>query len=439
MKILHTFWQWIGQLGIRDSYSSELTKEIEFVNHATLLTFLVTFPSVMVVYLYFDETYPIVINHIFALNYIFVFIFNLLGLHQLAKIALFGAAILNTFVASSTFGYEGNTHFSFIIIIFATILTFDKKEIKSLIIILSIIVVCLVILVLTDFSLFLSPHISPAQQRIISWVVVYFGMVGSVVVAYFYIRKFTKQTELVEKSNLLLQAKFEELQKLNAELDRFVYSVSHDLRAPISSVLGLVYLSKRTENVTEIQQYLDLKEKSLKKLDSFIADILNYSRNHRTELNLQDVDFEQELENILELQTQYELNYRIETSLVVKQENPFFTDKQRLVIALNNLISNAFRYHNPYQKPSWIKVSVEVLPLKAVVIISDNGIGIGKEHLEKIFEMFYRATDKTTGSGLGLYIVKEVIEKLKGVIKVDSEINKGTTFTIEIPNLIAHR
>jgi signal transduction histidine kinase len=137
----------------------------------------------------------------------------------------------------------------------------------------------------------------------------------------------------------------------------------------------------------------------------------------------------------LELQNQYDPNQSIETQITVKQDNLFFTDKQRLTVALNNLISNAFRYYNPYQKQPFIHLFVEVFPQKAIIEIKDNGIGIGKEHLSRIFEMFYRATDRTTGSGLGLYIVKEVIDKLKGSVKVESELGRGTTFTIEIPNL----
>jgi len=435
MNILLIIWRWIGQQGVKKEYPIELVKNIEFVNHATFLTFSITFPTIFVIYSYFHDLYQVFFNAFLAANYLLVFLFNRMGFHHLAKILLFTVAIVNTFLAASSFGYESGTHFTYIIIVFATILTFDRAETKSLIFLLFAIIASLLLLVFTDFSLLLIDNLSPLQQRATSWIMVYFGLVGSVVVAYFYIQKFTKQRELVEKSNALLQTKFDELQKLNTELDRFVYSVSHDLRAPIASVLGLVYLGKRTQDVAEIQQYLDLQEKSLKKLDSFIADILSYSRNKRTEVQAQAVDFEQELADILAIHVQYEASLQIQTAIHVKQENTFFTDKQRLTIALNNLISNAFRYYNPYKQNPFINIVVEVSQKEAVLKIIDNGIGISKEHLPRIFEMFYRATNRTVGSGLGLYIVKEVIEKLNGTIGVVSEIGKGTTFTIEIPNL----
>lgn len=438
MNILLLIWQWIGQQGVKKEYPVEVVKSIEFVNQATFLTFSITFSTTFVIYSYFYNFYLVFFNVFLAANYLFVFLFNRLGFHHLAKILLFTVAIVNTFLASSFFGYESSTHFTYIIIVFATILNFSRAEIRSLLFLLFAISASLLALIFTDFSLFLVPNISPSQQRVTSWIVVYFGIVGSVIVAYFYIQKFAKQRILVEESNRQLQGKFDELQKLNIELDRFVYSVSHDLRAPIASVLGLVYLGKRTQDVAEIQKYLDLQEKSLKKLDSFIADILSYSRNKRTEVQPQAIDFEQELANVLSIHAQYEANLQIQTTIEVKQENEFFTDKQRLIIALNNLISNAFRYYNPYIQDSFVKIEVVVSPKEAVLKIIDNGIGISKEHLPRIFEMFYRATDKTIGSGLGLYIVKEVIEMLKGTIGVVSQIGKGTTFTITIPNLKVH-
>lgn len=435
MNTLFLIWRWVGRQGVKKEYPTELVKNIEFINRATFLTFSITFSTTFVIYSYFHNFYQVFFNVFLAANYLSVFLFNRLGFHHLAKIVLFTVAIVNTFLASSSFGYESSTHFTYIVIIFATILNFSRAEIRSLLFLLFAIVLSLLVLIFTDFSLLLVPNISPLQQRVTSWIIVYFGIVGSVIVAYFYIQKFTKQMVLVEQSNRQLQGKFDELQKLNTELDRFVYSVSHDLRAPIASVLGLVYLGKRTQDITEIHQYLNLQEKSLKKLDSFIADILSYSRNKRSEVQIQSIDFEQELANILSIHAQYEASLQIQTAIYVEQKNVFFTDKLRLVTALNNLISNAFRYQNPYEKNPFVKIEVKVSPKEAILKVIDNGIGISKEHLPRIFEMFYRATDKTIGSGLGLYIVKEVIEKLQGRLEVDSEIGKGTTFTIIIPNL----
>ncbi len=435
MKKILFIWKTIGAFGIKSDYTPKQAEEIELINHVALLTFCITLPSIFIIYLYFGNSYQSVLVLVLALQNLVVFLLNWLAFHSWAKILLFFITILNIFLAASTFGQTSNLHFIYVLIIFATILTFDKSEAKSVVFLFSMILLAFLVLILTDFSLLLSPDVTPAQQRAISWVSIYFGIVGSIAISYFYIDRFTKQTHLVKKANELLQTKFDELQKLNTELDRFVYSISHDLKAPIASVLGLVYLGNRAKDLTEAHQYFDLQDKSLQKLNGFIADIMDYSRNNRTELQLQAIDFEGEIANVLEMQAHHRPEHQLDTSFAISQATPFVNDRHRLLVVLNNLISNAFRYYNPYQLHSWVKVMVEVAPEKSTIIISDNGIGIGQEHLSRIFDMFYRATDQATGSGLGLYIVKEVINKLRGEIQVESVEGQGTTFTITIPNL----
>ncbi len=100
----------------------------------------------------------------------------------------------------------------------------------------------------------------------------------------------------------------------------------------------------------------------------------------------------------------------------------------------NNLLSNAVIYHNPYIDDPYIKVIAKIDKNQAVINIEDNGIGIEDKHLQNIFKMFYRANDATSGSGLGLYIVKEALEKLKGSIDVKSKLGEGTCFSLVIPN-----
>ncbi len=437
MHFLKLLWSRLLYQGIHEKLTETQIQDIKFINREALTAFIISFPCVPLCYISMPDK-----NHYLVLLCIFCFYGSPIFLNRIqwygyAKSAILLVAAVGIFWASSTFGKESDLHYIFVILVFGTVVNFQRNEKAYLIFVLGVIGLFFIILFITDFSVFPTEKLNAFQLSIAQNTSLYTCLSGSIAMAFFYINKFTTQRQKIKDYTQALERKFDELQKLNAELDRFVYSVSHDLRAPITSVLGLAYLGKRTEDLAEIHQYFDLQEKSLKKLDSFIADILNYSRNNRAEVKMQNIDFQQELANILELQTQYEPQYQVQTSLKVEQESPFFTDKQRMVIALNNLISNAFRYHNPYQKPSWVKIDITVLPEKAVIIITDNGIGIGKEHLERIFEMFYRATDKTSGSGLGLYIVKEVVNKLQGTIKVSSEIGKGTTFTVEIPNMEA--
>jgi integral membrane sensor domain MASE1/nitrogen-specific signal transduction histidine kinase len=231
-----------------------------------------------------------------------------------------------------------------------------------------------------------------------------------------------------------LQRTNQELSKRNTELDNFVYSVSHDLRAPIASVLGLINLAKKDGNVAMKDVYLDMIHKSANQQDHFIREILDQSRNSRLDIKREEIFFEPIIEETFnQLKFATATGQNVERIITVTQDQPFYSDKWRLKVILNNIISNSIRYRNG--KDPIIKVNVAVNPQGALVEIEDNGKGIGKEHLNKVCNMFYRATDDGAGSGLGLYIVKETIDKLNGSLKIDSEIGRGTMVSMSIPLL----
>ena len=112
----------------------------------------------------------------------------------------------------------------------------------------------------------------------------------------------------------------------------------------------------------------------------------------------------------------------------------FYTDPVRLKIILSNLISNAIKYYNPIIKSPFIEVKIKYDTQSASIRIIDNGIGIPQTHISNIFKMFYRASEIAKGSGIGLYIVKETVEKIKGTVTVKSKVGEGTEFEITIPS-----
>ncbi|HEY0741799.1 MAG TPA: MASE1 domain-containing protein [Chryseosolibacter sp.] len=237
-----------------------------------------------------------------------------------------------------------------------------------------------------------------------------------------------------KKAEEKLQRTNEELSKRNTELDNFVYSVSHDLRAPIASVLGLTNLAKMDDNSAMKDVYLDMIHKSADQQDHFIREILDQSRNSRLDIKREEIFFEPMIEETFNQLKFATANGQNVTRIVnVKQEEAFYSDKWRLKVILNNIISNSIRYRNG--KEPVIKVNVSVNRDGAVVEIEDNGKGIAREHLSKVCNMFYRATDDGAGSGLGLYIVKETIDKLNGSMKIDSEVGRGTMVRMNIPPL----
>ena len=226
----------------------------------------------------------------------------------------------------------------------------------------------------------------------------------------------------------------ENLKKINAELDSFVYRTSHDLRAPLASVLGLINVCRLDADGSNQRVYLDLMEKSISKLDNFISDIINFARNTRADISQQEVDLAALIHEALEGLKFMEGYERIDKRMEINQEAPFYSDLFRLKIICNNLISNAIKYQSPIKESPFILVKVHVNRQRALIEFKDNGRGIPHDKADKIFDMFYRASEYSKGSGLGLYIVKEVVLTLKGKISVQSQEEGGTNFMVEIPN-----
>jgi PAS domain S-box-containing protein len=227
----------------------------------------------------------------------------------------------------------------------------------------------------------------------------------------------------------------EELKVRNTELDNFVYKVSHDLRAPLSSILGLVNLAKLPGNTDNPMDYIDIIGSKVEHLDHFIGDVLSHSKNLKIDLTVAKVDFNQIID-----QTFNDLNYLEGAkgiSRMVKVDGiEFYSDPWRIAEILRNLISNAIKYRKLDQVASEIGIKISIDHLRAEIAFSDNGIGIDEKNLAKVFEMFYRATEQSDGSGIGLYIVKNAIDKLGGQISVASRLGQGTRFNIILPNRI---
>ncbi|MFN0201678.1 MAG: sensor histidine kinase [Bacteroidia bacterium] len=254
-------------------------------------------------------------------------------------------------------------------------------------------------------------------------------------VSFQFVNTSQKTTKSLLKSENLLHQKLEELEKTNQELDRFIYSVSHDLRSPLASALGLIDLCRKDANNRQI--YFNLQEKSLKKLDNFIQDILLYSQNVNLSAQITQIDLNAMVQEIFESLRFEHTHLNIQLTSDIICPIPFYSDKFRLQIILANLIGNSIRYHNPQANPPFVKVVIRVTKEKAQFEVKDNGIGISDAHLPQIFDMFYRAHTQSVGSGLGLYIVNEAIKILGGKIKVKSILKEGSVFLFHLPNVSA--
>ncbi len=230
----------------------------------------------------------------------------------------------------------------------------------------------------------------------------------------------------------LIHTQKEQLQKANNELDRFVYSTSHDLRAPLSSLMGLINIT-RNARPEETKLYLNLMDDRIRSMDQFIKDITDYSRNNRQEIKIQEIPLRQLAEDVWETLRFIPGADRIELSMEMPEGAMVLSDPSRLKIILSNLLSNAIRYHDLGKATPFIRLTARLSEQAFCFTVEDNGQGIEPQYQRKIFDMFFRAHEKSKGSGLGLYIVKETIDKLAGSISVESIPGKGSSFTVRLP------
>lgn len=237
-----------------------------------------------------------------------------------------------------------------------------------------------------------------------------------------------------KKAEEEINLKNRQLAKTNEELDRFVYSASHDMRAPLASLLGLIHLSEKTNSPDELHLYMGMMKERIKTMEGFIKEVTDYSRNTRLGLTVGEVAVRPLLEEIARTlayavdQRKVKLLYDVDAAMTAT------TDINRLRVVLNNLVSNAYKYHDAAKTDRFIRLSGFRKEKTVFITVEDNGMGIAPEHLHRVFDMFYRASEKSEGSGLGLYIVKETLQKLGGDISVTSKLGEGTAFTFSVPD-----
>lgn len=230
------------------------------------------------------------------------------------------------------------------------------------------------------------------------------------------------------KENLL------ELQRLNFELDNFVYHASHDIRSPLRSIMGLINILEKEKSPSERTKVTDMIKGSINRLDKLVVDLLSMSRENRLTEPAVNINFLIEVNNSITNFYHPKTCQNLEIRSKISQKIKFSSDITKIRIILNNLISNAIKYRDTNKDLSFIYVNILVSSKEAKIVIEDNGEGISSEKLDKIYDMFYRASESSEGSGLGMYIVKNVIKKLDANIEVESTEGEGSKFTVVVPN-----
>lgn len=238
------------------------------------------------------------------------------------------------------------------------------------------------------------------------------------------------------KQSIELENKVNELTFAYKELDNFAYSVSHDLKGPLMSIMGAMNIVNSSENKNDssVLMMLELIEKASVHLNEFIENMHVYYKNNRGQLVISRIDLEEIKNEIESLHSLKCLKDNIKMSISVEPDAGFFsTDTTKVKVVVNNLVSNALKYQRPDETDRWVKASLKIVGHELVITVSDNGMGIDEQFQANIFDLFFRATSEASGSGFGLYNVKEIVTLLGGTINVESKLNFGSTFTVKLP------
>jgi signal transduction histidine kinase len=361
------------------------------------------------------------------------YVLNETGWHKTSKILLLSFLNIFFFIYSSLIPKELGIYLYYFPWVGLAAVVFEIQENGHKLCFIVLSVICVITLFATNFNIFGAfDYGATAIER--SFII---NLISSMAVLVFFIVFMSNMNEYSERRLVdmarEIRIKNTDLQKVNRELDRFFYSTSHDLKVPLMDMKGLINAAMTEIEDEKVMMYFLLLKERAQKLDNFLQDVIDYARNSQLGLRLAPVNVEllvnEVINNFQFIKGADKIRIQRDISL------PYFveTDRIRLMIILNNILSNAVKYHRLELKDPWILVAAHYADSRLHLVISDNGQGIEDDLLPKIFNMFFRGTNQSKGSGLGLYIVKETIEKMGGSIHVESTLASGTSFIISLP------
>lgn len=223
----------------------------------------------------------------------------------------------------------------------------------------------------------------------------------------------------------------EDLRFKNNELDTFVYRASHDLKGPISSLQGLLNVVEYELKEEVSKKYFRLIRDQVNRLNNILVNLMDITRIKEQDVQKSQVDFHKIIKESIEAFSNYDNYNQVAFTVAVEDDLHYLGDENIIRTIVQNLVENGIKYAD-LAKESHVQVQIGVSEenQQLFIRVSDNGYGIPKEHKEKIFNMFFRGDERSKGTGLGLYILKNAVEKLKGSIQLDSEVGVGSTFVI---------
>ncbi|MBO9699755.1 MAG: PAS domain-containing sensor histidine kinase [Sporocytophaga sp.] len=224
----------------------------------------------------------------------------------------------------------------------------------------------------------------------------------------------------------------EETYKLTKELSTFLYMTSHDLKGPLATIIGLTMIAKQDIKDSKALDYFKLIERSTRKLDNSLMGLLRIMQIKNNEFYYTEVDMGRLLNEVIHGSYAADFTYHAQFHLTIPDDLIITSDKEMLKTIFQKLIDNALKYTQPSQNPE-VDICIYNFEKNIQIIFADRGKGINEKNIDKLFDMFYRGDVNSKGSGLGLYIVKSIVEKFNGKIKAANRIRGGAEFTIDLP------
>ncbi|MFM8912749.1 MAG: tetratricopeptide repeat protein [Flammeovirgaceae bacterium] len=237
--------------------------------------------------------------------------------------------------------------------------------------------------------------------------------------------------EALERETLMQKEKNEIIERKNAELDSFFYRVSHDLKGPISSLLGLNTVAKMDVKDPVALQMFGMYHSQVLRMNDIIMGLINLTEIKNTEKLKTKIDFQKLVDECVH-SCQYLPQFPHVKVLTDIEAFEFHSEWAIINTILQNLIENAIKYPRTDREP-FVKVKIAKGETTINIRVEDNGQGIPEVHQANIFNMFYRANDRIQGSGLGLYILKRAVERLNGNIELRSTVDEGSVFNVRLP------
>ncbi|MGZ3882882.1 MAG: sensor histidine kinase [Bacteroidia bacterium] len=225
------------------------------------------------------------------------------------------------------------------------------------------------------------------------------------------------------------------LKQTNKELEMLFYRASHDIKTPLSTVKGLTNIARRELSDEKALDYLSMIDRCWNNLNTIVDELGMVTDIKGEEIVAGSIDFEEIIHSVLNELRPMPAFEHVVFSFDITLKEEFCSSYPLIKTIFRHLLENAIKYSTKRNSFSFVKVSVQRSKENMVqIVVADNGIGIQKEYHTKIFDMFFRGTTHASGTGLGLFIVQNSLQKLNGAINVESDEEWGTTFTILLPD-----